>query len=642
MLPRCVDDEILSEPPRDPRIMPSMRIVEDRKGTASRLGSYEVLHRFATGGMAELFLARSLGPEGFEKLVVIKKILPRLAGNERFVRLFLDEARLAASLEHPNITHVFDLGRVDADYFFTMEFVHGRDLRSVLHRSVNLAKPLPIEHAVHVARDVASALNYAHDKCGPDGNLMGIVHRDVSPSNVLISYEGTVKLLDFGVAKAATSTVKTRTGSLKGKVSYMSPEQARGATVDRRSDIFSAGIVMWEMVTSHRLFKGPNDLATIQLIINETPAVPSTLRPGCPPELDLIILRALAKDPDDRYQSASDLQSDLEELARENKLNTSSLALAAHLGVLFSGEIAAWRKARVGGVSLADHLLSTMTADDHMPSSEFSEEHDVENDAEKTERTTPPAPKRMPRGTNDEERSTIHRSSGQTPIPQLDHAVVAEPSIVIEDALIEEEKRNTPLPPELTFAAPVATVSEAGWHTPTTMASPVPPRPSHRGRWIAAAAAIVAVAVGLVIVKSSGGSSSQAPAAAAEVAPAESSSRTIELEPSHPSEVAKQPPAVVTAPPVVDPPAVQPRAEVAPVEAKPVVPKPEPAKVQPVEPPVEAKPVVAKPAPVAPKPIAVHKPGAPPAGHVAKPHADHPPAKPAAGKFDPDAALPPM
>jgi serine/threonine protein kinase len=612
-----------------------MRIVEDRKGTASRLGSYEVLHRFAAGGMAELFLARSRGPEGFEKLVVLKKILPRLAGNERFVRLFLDEARLAASLEHPNIAHVFDLGRVDNDYFFAMEFVHGRDLRSVLHRTVNTKAPLPIEHAVHVARDVASALHYAHNKCGPDGKALGIVHRDVSPSNILISYEGAVKLLDFGVAKAATSTVKTRVGSLKGKASYMSPEQARGATVDPRSDIFSAGIVLWEMVTTRRLFRGENDFATIQQILSQTPPVPSTLRSDCPPELDIIILRALAQNPDDRYQNASELQADLEELARENKLYTSTLGLAAHLGVLFSSELAAWRKARAGGVSLVDHLLATMTTDDQSAPSEFSEEHDVEHDAEKTERTTPP--KRMPRGTNDEQRSHVMRSSGSTPLPQFDHAVSPEPSIVVEPAFIEEsvaEERHTPLPDQLTFAAPVSTVNEAGWRTPTTMANPMRPMPSlpsHRGRWIVAGVAIVAAAIGLVIVKAAGPSGS-APAAA-EIAPVESSSRTIELEPSHPDEVAKQPRAVVTPPPVVDPPAV---------EAKPVEAAPKPA--TPAEPrPVEApKPVVDRPVPVAPKPIAVRKAPPPvvPAVHVAKPHPDRPPAKPA--KFDPDAALPPM
>ena len=306
--------------------------------------------------MAELFLARTLGPEGFEKLVVLKKILPTHSDNPRFVRLFLDEAKLAATLDHPHIAHVYDMGKVEGHYFFAMEYVHGQDVRTTLRRTARLNKKFPVDHAVQIARNVAAALHYAHERRRADGALLDIVHRDVSPSNVLVSYDGAVKLVDFGVAKAATSTVKTRTGTLKGKISYMSPEQARGSPIDRRSDIFSLGIVLWEMVTTQRLFKSDNDLATIQMIINSRPQPPSQVRPECSPELDRIVLRALSNEVEERYQTAEQLQLDLEELAREQKLKQSSVALRTWMHELFAEEIRAWSLAQASGQTLTEHL----------------------------------------------------------------------------------------------------------------------------------------------------------------------------------------------------------------------------------------------------------------------------------------------
>jgi serine/threonine protein kinase len=311
--------------------------------------------------MAELFLSRTVGPEGFEKLVVLKKILPSHAENPKFVRLFLDEAKLAATLEHPHIAHVYDMGKVDGHYFFTMEYVHGQDVRSTIRRTARLAQKFPIDHAVQITRNVAAALHYAHERTRADGSLLDIVHRDVSPSNVLVSYDGAVKLVDFGVAKAATSTVKTRTGTLKGKISYMSPEQAKGAPVDRRSDIFSLGIMLWEMVTLQRLYKAENDLATIQMIINSKAQPPSQLRRECPSELDRIILRALATNPDDRYQTAEQLQLDLEELAREQKLNQSTVSLRTYMHELFADEIRAWSTAQASGQTLTEHMIEKAT-----------------------------------------------------------------------------------------------------------------------------------------------------------------------------------------------------------------------------------------------------------------------------------------
>jgi serine/threonine protein kinase len=336
------------------------RPVDELRPVTNRLGSYEIVRKLARGGMAELFLARTVGPEGFEKLVVLKKILPSHAENPKFVRLFLDEAKLAATLDHPHIARVYDMGKSDGHYYFTMEHVHGQDVRSTMRRTVRAAQALPIDHAVQIARDVAAALHYAHERRRDDATLLDIVHRDVSPSNILVAYDGAVKLVDFGVAKTATSTVKTRTGALKGKIAYMSPEQAKGAPIDRRSDIFSLGIVLWEMLTSQRLFKADNDLATIQMIINTQAQPPSARRP-CPPALDRIVLRALAIDLDARYQTAEQMQLDLEELAREQQLDQSPSALRAYMHELFADEIRAWSEAQASGQTLIQHVIETST-----------------------------------------------------------------------------------------------------------------------------------------------------------------------------------------------------------------------------------------------------------------------------------------
>jgi serine/threonine protein kinase len=347
--------------------------ISERGGETTRLGSFEIVRRLARGGMAEIFLARTSGPSGFEKLVVLKKILPKYAGKPKFVQLFLDEARLAASLDHPHIAQVYDIGMSDGSYFFTMEYLHGQDMRAILHRTWRTGERFAIEHAVQVARHVASALHFAHDKQGPDGVSLGIVHRDVSPSNVIVTYDGATKLLDFGVAKTTARTVRTRTGALKGKISYMSPEQARGAPIDRRSDIYSLGIVLWEMITTQRLYRGENDLATLQLIITQPPKPPSSVRPDIPPELERIVLRALAQDPDERYATAEQLVTDLDELAREHKLKQTSNALAATVSQLFALELGAWRDARAAGVPLAEHLHDTGDMTTPVSESDFIE-----------------------------------------------------------------------------------------------------------------------------------------------------------------------------------------------------------------------------------------------------------------------------
>jgi serine/threonine protein kinase len=400
------------------------------RAEATRLGSYEILRKLARGGMAELFLARTHGPEGFEKLVVLKKILPNFAENPKFVRLFLDEAKLAATLDHPHIAHVYDMGKVDGHYFFTMEYIHGQDVRATLRRTANLDRKLPIDHAVQIVHAVASALHYAHERRKPDGTLLDVVHRDVSPSNILISYDGAIKLVDFGVAKAATSSVKTRTGTLKGKIGYMSPEQARGGTVDRRSDVFSLGIVLWETVTTQRLFKGDNDLATIQLIINSKPQPPRELRPECSPELERIILKALASEAEVRYQTAEELQLDLEELAREEKLKQSSVTLRTHMQDLFADEIRLWREAQASGVTLTDHVVSASVVEMTTPVSENEASFLDDDDEDEEEERRPPTQGSI----NDEttQRQPISLSPSRS-MPEVPHASMIPPPLRIVD-----------------------------------------------------------------------------------------------------------------------------------------------------------------------------------------------------------------
>jgi serine/threonine protein kinase len=314
-----------------------MRAVSD----GTRLGKYQLLRRLATGGMAELFLARAVAMAGFEKLVVLKRILPQHAESEDFIKMFLTEARLAATLHHPNIVQVYDIGEEGGHFFFTMEWVQGQDLRKIVRAARKANTAVPLEHVLHIIGGIAAALDHAHDKKDTDGTPIGIVHRDVSPSNVLVTYDGAVKLVDFGIAKAAAFQSNTIAGTLKGKVPYMSPEQCRGENVDRRSDIFSIGTLLWEMTTGARLFAGDNEVAIINRVARADVPTPTSIRSDYPPELEAIVMRALASDPEQRYQHAVDLQIDLEDFSREHRLPVSSARMGKFMRELFAEEIAA-------------------------------------------------------------------------------------------------------------------------------------------------------------------------------------------------------------------------------------------------------------------------------------------------------------
>lgn len=301
-----------------------------------RLGKYELLTRLAVGGMAELFVARTLAQHGFEKLVALKRILASHADDEQFIRMLLAEARLAATLHHPNIAQVYDVGDDSGTYFFTMEYVVGQDLRQIVRAIQAKGEWLAPEHILQIAIGTAAGLHYAHDKEDGDGNPLGIVHRDVSPSNVLVSYDGSVKLVDFGIARVTALQGNTGMGALKGKVPYMSPEQCRGEPLDRRSDIFSLGIILWELTLRRRLFTGENDLVVAGKVCNEDAPPPTSINPDYPPALEAIVLKALARNRDDRWATAQELQLALEEYARDQRLLLSSAKLGAFMGELFA------------------------------------------------------------------------------------------------------------------------------------------------------------------------------------------------------------------------------------------------------------------------------------------------------------------
>ena len=308
----------------------------------SSANSYEILAKLASGGMAEIFLARGASTTGVERYVVLKRILRSRAHDQAFVRMFLDEARLAAQLQHPNIAQVYDIGKLGDSYFFTMEYVHGETVRALLQRSHALRTPIPIGSVLVVIAGAAAGLHHAHERIGLDGRPLGIVHRDVSPSNLIVSYEGSVKLVDFGVAKAAHRSQETRSGTVKGKISYLSPEQCRGAPIDKRSDLFSLGIVLWEMLTTERLYKRDSDFNAMAAIVSEEVPPPSTRRPDIPPELDALSLKLLAKNPDDRFQSADEVHEAIEGIAVRLGTALSSAALARYLRDLFGQRPEPW------------------------------------------------------------------------------------------------------------------------------------------------------------------------------------------------------------------------------------------------------------------------------------------------------------
>jgi serine/threonine protein kinase len=314
--------------------------------SAAEVGStanhYQILGRIAVGGMAEIYLARAAGGAGVERYCVLKRILRERANDAQFVQMFIDEARLAAQLQHPSIASVYDIGMLGDSYFFTMEYVHGETVKALVQRAQGLRRPLPVACVLTIIAGTAAGLHHAHERNSNDGRPLGIVHRDISPSNLMVSYEGNVKIVDFGVAKADDRVVKTQSGTVKGKISYLSPEQCRCARVDRRSDLFSLGIVMWEMLLGARLYRRANDLENMTAIVHEPPPPPSSRRRDVPREIDDIVLRLLAKSVTDRFQTARDVVEAIENAALRARTILSTSAVSQLLRDLFGARAEPW------------------------------------------------------------------------------------------------------------------------------------------------------------------------------------------------------------------------------------------------------------------------------------------------------------
>jgi len=305
-----------------------------------RLGQYLLLEKLATGGMAQLYRGKIVGVQGFEKIIAIKQILPHLTAEKELVDAFIDEAKLAALLNHQNVVQIYDFGKIEDSYFISMEYLFGKDLRATLAKSRGKEMPLGIQNALHIAARICAGLDYAHKLKDFQGKALNIIHRDISPQNIFITYEGEVKILDFGIAKAASQSTITQLGMIKGKVAYMSPEQAAGNPIDHRSDIFSVGILLYEMLSGKRMFQGD----TMQILAKVRKAEfdpPEAALPGLPITLYRVLHQALAKEPSERYQTCGDFLADLEECMVGLEIRPSPRALGLYMKGLFAEEITA-------------------------------------------------------------------------------------------------------------------------------------------------------------------------------------------------------------------------------------------------------------------------------------------------------------
>jgi serine/threonine-protein kinase len=292
---------------------------------------YTITERLDQGGMAEVFRGVAESIQGFKKSVAIKRILPSLTKNQKFVSMFLDEARLSLFLQHANIVQVFDISKTPDDaYFLVMEYVDGCNLKSLIERQKQKNKRIETAHAIYLMTECCKALNYAHSLEHPETNEpLNIVHRDISPPNILLSKQGEVKLVDFGLAKANSQIESTDPGVVKGKFSYLSPEAASGQDVDHRADVFAVGIILWEMFTGRRLFYGDTDYQTVELVRQARVPSIAAINPEIDPELEAIVRKALARDPDERYHSAADLGDALAQFLFSHRMKVTSRDIAA-------------------------------------------------------------------------------------------------------------------------------------------------------------------------------------------------------------------------------------------------------------------------------------------------------------------------
>src|SRR5262245_55210475 len=336
----------------------AVAVPSQARPTTRTLGRYELIANIGVGGMAEVHLARQRGPMGFEKLVVVKCVHEHLAAQRDFIEMLLEEARLAALVKHANVVDIYDLGVVDGAYFIAMEYLEGEPLLAIL-RSGKQGKRLDAMSTIRLIADCAEGLHAAHELHAMSGQPLSVVHHDVSPGNVMVLYSGEVKLVDFGVAKAENKVEQAGERVLmKGKMSYMAPEKLRGAAGDRRSDVFSLGVVLWEALTLRRLFRADTDKEVARMIIESQVPPPSSLDPTAPPELDAIVARALSKDADQRYATAKAMAAALEEFLRRQGYSGKNDKIGEYMHGTFGDRLAARRE-----------LIRTTTASDRITAS---------------------------------------------------------------------------------------------------------------------------------------------------------------------------------------------------------------------------------------------------------------------------------
>ena len=326
--------------------------------TPEIFGKYFLLDRIAVGGMAEIFKAKTFSHSGFEKLQVIKRILSHHSVKEDFVEMFIKEAKITALLQHPNIVYTYDFGKLHENCYIAMECVEGKDTKEILKRLSKRGKLLPEEFAVYIAHEVLMGLEHAHTKSSIEGEPLKIVHRDVSPANVLISYDGEVKVADFGIATTERASEHTQDGVIKGKFEYMSPEQASGERVDHRTDIFSASIILWEMLTGRRLFKTHSDMATLEKIKGGDYPRPSTLNPRVGKRLDEIVMKGLALKRENRYQSAQEFSEALAAFLYPNTPGVVRRSLSEFMKTLYATAMENERKVLAKNSEIAEKLYN--------------------------------------------------------------------------------------------------------------------------------------------------------------------------------------------------------------------------------------------------------------------------------------------
>ena len=596
----------------------------------NKLGKYELIRQLAVGGMAELYLGRTVGIEGFEKLVVLKRILPQYASNASFVNMFLGEARLAATLHHPNIAQVYDIGGESGDYFFSMEYIHGEDLNRLIATAMENGVGLSLDTALTLVCGLCAGLHYAHEKVGTDGRALDVVHRDVSPSNVLVSYDGAVKVVDFGIARVSTShpdgeARERSTGGLKGKIAYMSPEQCRGkASLDRRSDLFSVGSILFEMTTGVQPFTDETEYGVLDKIVNTDAPRPSSLVPSYPPALERIVMKALARDPDARYATGLALQTDLEDFAHENRLRMSALVLARLMSSLFPARLEEWQQAKAQGAFFVEqHVVRTLIESGKTSDSALRYEDPVpETDAPDTSVGPPPQLSLEDHPTEVKARPTPQPFAQARPTPQPIRRVptplpgsvpimpIAQPGTLVTSQVMDAVAPIADMHVDRTERVQALPLPMPAPADPTTM---VPFRRRSRlpAIILGSAAGLAMVIVGYFVTRSD-----------AKVAPP-------------PAPVVEMTPAPVAPPrpaPVVAPPAPPPPEPVAARAPEPVVPEP-PAKPELAPPDIE----IEKPAP---KPVvkkAVAKKPPP-----AKPAVKKPPKKPEDKPWNDDSPFMPV